>query len=149
MGTDLSSSRPFASPEEAEQAFYDALEHADAMRVMQVWADDEEIACIHPGGLRAHGHRAVRESWQEVLAHGPLVIRPTRTIVLPSMLTVVHVLLEQITIDTPEGLQQTLCYATNVYHKGRSGWHMVLHHASPAPVDAQSLQAQDVPDLLH
>lgn len=148
MGTDLSNNRPFATPEEAEQAFYEALEHADALRLMQVWADDEDIACIHPGGVCAHGHRAVRESWQAVLANGPLIIRPARTVVLPSLSTVVHVVLEHITLDTPDGPQVTLCHATNVYHKGRSGWHMVLHHASPAPADTGALD-HDMPDLLH
>ncbi len=148
MGTDLSDNRPFATPDEAEQAFYDALKHADALRMMQVWADDEDIACIHPGGMRAHGHRAVRESWQTVLANGPLVIRPTRKVVLPSLSTVVHVLLEQVTVDTPDGPRLTVCYATNVYHKGRSGWHMVLHHASVAPNEAVSLD-HDMPDILH
>lgn len=148
MGTELSNNRPFATPDEAEQAFYDALSHADALRVMQVWADDEDIACIHPGGMRAHGHRAVRESWQAILAGGPLVIHPIRKIVLPSISTVVHVLLEQLTVDTPEGPHLTVCYATNVYHKGRSGWRMVLHHASVAPNEAASLD-HDMPGILH
>ena len=143
------SSVPYATPEEAEQAFYDALAQGDAARLMQVWADDEDIACIHPGGLRAHGHHAVRESWREVLANGPLTIRPVRNVILPSMLTVVHVLVEQIAVDTPEGQMISTCYATNVYHKGRSGWHMVLHHASPAPPQASSLDLFDLPDMLH
>ena len=149
MGTEHQNNKPFATPEEAEGAFYEALEQADPLRLMQVWADDEDIVCIHPGGVRAHGHHAVRESWREILAHGPLVIRPTRTIVLPSIATVVHVVLEQISVDTAEGPRVTGCYATNVYHKGRAGWHMVLHHASPAPAQAGALDLHDLPDLLH
>src|SRR3546814_5373050 len=72
----------FATPEEAEQAFYEALEQADTARLMQIWADDEEIVCIHPGGLRAVGHTAVQESWQQTLAAGPLHIRPLRPLVM-------------------------------------------------------------------
>jgi len=58
----------FATAEEAELAFYDALERADLTRLMQVWADNEEIVCVHPGGLRVVGLHAVKESWQEILA---------------------------------------------------------------------------------
>ena len=56
----------FATSEEAELAFYDALERADLARLMQVWADDEEIVCVHPGGLRLVGLHAVKEAWQEI-----------------------------------------------------------------------------------
>jgi len=149
MGTELTANRLFSTPEEAEHAFYEALEHADVLRVMQVWADDEDIVCIHPGGIRLHGHHAVRESWRDILSQGPLVIRPVRCIVLPSVLTVVHIVLEEIVVDTAKGPQVSACYATNVYHKGRAGWHMVLHHASPAPDNAVNLDPHDLPDLLH
>ena len=85
---------------------------------MQVWADDEEIVCIHPGGLRIVGHSAVHESWQQVLANGPLHIRPLRPLVMQSMMCAVHVLVEQVAVRTREGTQFANCYATNIYHKG-------------------------------
>lgn len=139
----------FATADEAETAFYDALEHADLGRLMQVWADDEEIACIHPGGMRVVGHAAVQASWQEILAGGPLVARPTRTVVMQSMMCAVHTLIEQVSVHTARGPQTANCYATNVYHKGPSGWRLVLHHACEAPADAALLDLHDVPDLLH
>ncbi|MBV7481650.1 nuclear transport factor 2 family protein [Bordetella sp. BOR01] len=139
----------FATPEEAEQAFYEALEQADTVRLMQIWADDEEVVCIHPGGLRAVGHTAVQESWQQTLAAGPLHIRPLRPLIMQSMMCSVHTLVEQVTVRTRGGTQYANCYATNVYHKGPAGWRMVVHHASPAPADAGVLDLHDVPDRLH
>jgi hypothetical protein len=41
----------------------------------------------------------------------------------------VHILYENITIA---GKQQPPVIATNVYRFNGSGWHMILHHASPA-----------------
>ncbi|AFK63524.1 hypothetical protein TKWG_18280 [Advenella kashmirensis WT001] len=64
----------FASPEEVEQAFYEALRLGDVMRVMHTWADDEETVCIHPGGERLTGTSAIQASWQELLNSGPLHI---------------------------------------------------------------------------
>ena len=41
---------PFASPDDTEQQFYEALQRADLDKLMSVWSDDDEIACVHPGG---------------------------------------------------------------------------------------------------
>ena len=35
---------------------------------MEVWAEDEEIVCIHPGGPRLTGYDRVRESWTQIFA---------------------------------------------------------------------------------
>jgi hypothetical protein len=98
----------FATPEEAELAFYDALERADLVRLMQVWSDDEEIICVHPGGLRMVGLHAVKESWQEILAQGALHIRPAKLVTTQSMMSTVHSLIEQITVRSQTGEQTGL-----------------------------------------
>lgn len=139
----------FATPEEAEHAFYEALEQGNTVRLMQVWADDEEIVCIHPGGLRIVGHCAVHESWQHMLANGPLHIRPLRPLIIPSMMCAVHVLVEQVAVHTREGMQFANCYATNIYHKSPAGWRMVMHHASSAPAEAGVPDLPDMPGMLH
>ena len=139
----------FATPEEAELAFYDALERADLVRLMQVWSDDEEIICVHPGGLRMVGLHAVKESWQEILAQGALHIRPAKLVTTQSMMSTVHSLIEQITVRSQAGTEVALCYATNVYHKGPTGWRMVMHHASAAPEQTGLLDSHDAPGLLH
>lgn len=139
----------FATPEEAELAFYDALERADMGKLMQVWADDEELVCVHPGGLRVVGHHAVKEAWQEILSNGGLHIRPSSPVVLRSMMSVTHSLIEEITVHGTESTEVALCYATNVYHKGPTGWRLVMHHASAAPGEASMLDLHDIPGLLH
>ncbi|GAB2897122.1 nuclear transport factor 2 family protein [Paralcaligenes sp. KSB-10] len=139
----------FATPEEAEHAFYDSLHQADTIRLMEVWSDDEEVVCVHPGGIRVIGSDSVRNSWQQILANGPLLIQPTRPMIMTSLMSSVHVLIEQVTIHSPEGKQVANCYTTNVYHKGPSGWRMVLHHASNAPDDVGMFDLQDIPGTLH
>ena len=57
-----------ASPEDAEAQFYDALRDGDLERVMAVWADDDEIVCVHPAGARVVGPQAKREQEQAVQA---------------------------------------------------------------------------------
>lgn len=139
----------FATPDEAEHAFYEALEQADPARLMQVWSDDEEIVCIHPGGMRVVGQSAVHESWQSILGSGPVHVRPMRPLVMLSMMCAVHVLVEQVASSLHPRATFANCYVTNIYHKGPTGWRMVLHHASPAPPEAGVLDLHDVPDMLH
>src|SRR5260370_305974 len=45
----------FPTPQDAENAFYEALEAGELEAMMEVWAEDEEIVCVHPGGARLAG----------------------------------------------------------------------------------------------
>ena len=37
---------------------------------MAVWADDDEVYCVHPNGARVTGVEQVRESWRQIFASG-------------------------------------------------------------------------------
>lgn len=139
----------FASAQEAEQAFYEALARGDVNRLMQVWADDEEVVCVHPGGLRLIGHLAVRHSWEQILQHGALHIETSKCVHLQTMVGATHTLVEQISTQGPKGNEFAYCYATNVFHKGTNGWKMVMHHASAAPQQASAIDLHDTPGTLH
>ena len=45
-----------SSPEECEQAFYEALEAGDSEAVVDLWLEDDDVVCIHPGGPRLTGY---------------------------------------------------------------------------------------------
>ena len=48
-----------ASSDDVEAQFYEALQQADLDKLMAVWADDDEVACVHPGGPRVSGLAAI------------------------------------------------------------------------------------------
>jgi ketosteroid isomerase-like protein len=58
----------FATPEDVEAAFYEAIARSDLVALMSVWAEDEEIVCIHPTGQRLTGSDAIRDSWRSIFA---------------------------------------------------------------------------------
>lgn len=122
----------FATPEDAEAAFYDALEEADVESLMAAWAEDEEIVCVHPGGPRLVGHAMVRSAWQQILGNGALRVRVATLHAQHAMMVAVHNVIEEIAVSTAEGDQIAHVVATNVYFKGPTGWRLVLHHASAA-----------------
>ena len=116
---------------------------------MQVWAEDEEIICVHPAGLRLIGLHAIKDSWQEILTQGALHIRPEKLVTTQSMMSTVHSLIEEVTVRGQGRTEVAHCYATNVYHKGPTGWRMVMHHASAAPEQSGMLERHETSGLLH
>ncbi len=126
----------FASPQEAETAFYDAFECADIDAMMAVWAPDDSVVCIHPGGSRLEGVEAVKESWQDIFTSGErLKFNITDRHCTQGNLLAIHIVRENIQIDN---VIQGVMLATNIYQFIGGGWRMMLHHASPDPqIEAQ------------
>ena len=62
--------KQFGTADDIEVALYDAIGRADLDALMALWADDEEIVCIHPDGTRLIGYAAIRASWEEIFTRG-------------------------------------------------------------------------------
>jgi uncharacterized protein (TIGR02246 family) len=124
-----------ASPEDIETQFYEALQHADLERLMAVWADDDDIVCVHPGGPRVIGPAAIRASFEAIFTHGVIPVEPSQVRRVQTLGSAVHHLVERVHVVTAEGAQTASVLATNVYVKTAQGWRMVAHHASPGHVD--------------
>jgi ketosteroid isomerase-like protein len=142
----MENKKPFyATPQDAESAFYDALERGDLEAMMNVWAEDEEIICVHPGGSRLAGFAAVREAWRQILSRGPTMKFVLDSQVhLQSMMLSVNSVYEHITLAGEQGSRPPVV-ATNVYLRGALGWRMLVHHASLVPPE----KALDLPKVLH
>ena len=138
----------FTTPQDAEAAFYEAIEKADLDAMMAVWADEEDIVCVHPGGTRLTGMSQVRESWRQIFAGGQaLRFRLRNQQALNGMTLVIHSVYEQISV-VGEARPRTPVIATNIYQHTERGWRMVVHHASPAPATADT-ESKRAPKTLH
>jgi uncharacterized protein (TIGR02246 family) len=137
-----------ASADDVEAQFYDALREADIERLMAVWHDDEEVVCVHPGGARVIGVRAIRSTFESIFANGaiPVIAEGKRSV--QTLDSAVHSVVERITITSPEGLRTGFAVATNVYVKTALGWRMVAHHATPGASEAPA-EISEPPTVLH
>ncbi|MCK6425777.1 MAG: nuclear transport factor 2 family protein [Burkholderiaceae bacterium] len=137
-----------ATPDETEAQFYEAMQTADVERMMALWADDDEVACVHPQGPRLLGAHAIRAGFDEMFGRGGVDLRAVQ--VRRSVIghCAVHQVLEQVRVATPEGPQTGHLIATNVYVKTPQGWRMLLHHASPGGA-RESHELGDAPSTLH
>lgn len=137
----------FPTPQDAEAAFYEALERGDLEAMMEVWAEDEEIVCVHPTGPRLSGYDQVRESWAHIFhSRQRLQVHLSHQVYASGMMIAVHSVHENFVIageDQPRGP----VVATNVYLRTGNGWRLLVHHASPAPAGAA--RGSDGPKVLH
>lgn len=143
----------FATPQDAEAAFYEALTKGDLEAMMAVWADDDDIFCVHPNGSRLSGVEKVRESFRQIFASGQsLRFQLREQQLLQGMMLSVHSVYEYIAV-AGEPRARAPVIATNVYLRTEHGWRMVAHHASPAPASAASAEAEPrraaAPKTLH
>jgi uncharacterized protein (TIGR02246 family) len=141
----------FASPDDVEAAFYEALQRGDIEALMALWADDDEVVCVHPGGGgRLVGQAAIRASFEAIFANGGIPVHPQQVHRLQPLGAALHHLVERIEVVTPEGRQVGWVLATNVYVKTAQGWRIAAHHASPAaPQEPATVAQSEPPATLH
>lgn len=139
---------PVNSPEDIEQAFYEAMRAADIERLMACWADEEEVICIHPGGPRLLGHAAIRAAFEAVLANGSVKVQVEKVRRMDAGACSVHSVIERVEVMGNGGPQVAWVVATNVFEKTVHGWRLLAHHASPG-TRTEPLDISAEPIVLH
>ena len=139
------------TPDDVELEFYDALQRGDIERLMAVWSDDDEIVCVHPGGIAPD--RRARRSARPSTRCSPMAriaAEPHHVRRLESHAVAVHSVLERIRIPDSghDGERFAWVAATNVYLKSMQGWRMVAHHASPGTA-AEAQDGGEAGAILH
>ena len=148
-------SKIFPTAQDAENAFYQALERCDLEAMMAVWAEDEDIICVHPGGERLAGQDQVRASWAQIFSSGPQArVQVSNPVAISSVMLAVHSVHENFSLPSarPGDPKPVPILATNIYLRTAAGWKMIVHHASPAlagEAAAPPPPSQDGPKTLH
>ncbi len=125
------SHKKFNTPEEAEIAFYEAIERRDIDALGQVWSDDENIVCIHPGSDRIEGRKPVLDSFIELFMESPkLSFSLMDSLQTGTDNLAIHLIREHVEVG---GEFMSSVVSTNIYQFEDGGWRMLLHHASPEP----------------
>jgi len=123
----------FATPQDAEDAFYDALDESDPASMHAVWEDSDEVFCLLPMAAPSMGADAVRKSWAPLLHGEPRIDIEVRHLHwVEGDPLAIHLVEEHISVAGQHQKQPPI-YATNVYRKGPGGWRMIMHQNSPSP----------------
>lgn len=123
----------FDSPEAAEHAFYLAFEQNNLQQMLEVWANNDSIVCIHPLQRPLQGMAEIRQGWEQIFENEPrMEFRLTLLHQSVQENTAIHIVEENILVGEDREPHAPVL-VTNIYQKGDDGWRMVLHHSSPAP----------------
>jgi ketosteroid isomerase-like protein len=125
-------STKFATPQEAEDAFYDAIDEADIQTMMAVWDESDDVLCLLPMMPAHRGRHAIRATWENILQSGsPLEIQINHLSWIEHGDFALH-LVEELFAVPDEPAPQRI-YATNIYRKDEHGWRLLMHQNSPTP----------------
>jgi ketosteroid isomerase-like protein len=137
----------YASPDDVEIAFYEAIARGDAEQIGRLWSEDEETLCVHPTGVRLSGLVAIRDSWHSIFATARLRVQVEAQSHWHGTVLAIHHLTETLFVGDDPSPHGPL-HVTHVYARGAHGWRLVCRHASAAD-DGQQALADAVPHTLH
>ena len=137
------------SAEAAEDFFYRALRDADLPALENLWANDEQVVCVHPGWPELTGHHRIIRSWEQIFAHqGAVEIDHRLVRVFDHQGVSIRVGREyfvqwEMTNPPPPAM------VTNVFRETADGWELILHHASPTAQSTLPESSTRVAAKLH
>ncbi|MFJ7947334.1 nuclear transport factor 2 family protein [Streptomyces sp. NPDC096354] len=144
-----------AAVEQANTAFYEAMERGDLDELTALWLPGEDltISCVHPGWPVLTGRGEVLRSYALIMANTEY-IQFFLTDVGVSMTgdTALVTCTENILSGGPaeDGgelgpLVGQLVVATNVFRRTADGWKLWSHHGSPVLADSDDDDDEDTP----
>lgn len=126
--------QPYATPQEAEDAFYDALEAGDLEQVLSVWADSDEICCVLPNSPLIQGRAGVKEVFSRVFSRGRGVSLSINHLHWIETGDIAIHLVEELVQGAPANAPQPApFYASNIFRREADGWRLLLHQNAPTP----------------
>lgn len=121
----------------ANENFYRAIAQGDSERMQELWLDDKEVKCVHPGWPMLYGREAVIESWKNIFENGgPLEIEISDLSVEVSGDAAFVICIEKISHRLGDEIQVGFAQSTNIFVRSGSSWLICVHHASPTPTPA-------------
>ncbi len=122
--------------ERVNATFYEAFETADLDTMQDLWLDDPDSLCVHPGALPVRGTGPINRSWALIMANTPYIqffLTDVEVSVLDGVASVTCTE-NVLTGDETTGLDAfggAKAVATNVFVHTPQGWRLWIHHASP------------------
>ncbi|MFF0289769.1 nuclear transport factor 2 family protein [Streptomyces sp. NPDC005262] len=144
-----------AAVEQANTAFYEAMERGDLDELSGLWLPGEDltISCVHPGWPVLSGRGEVLRSYALIMANTEYIqFFLTDVGVAMTGDTALVTCTENILSGGPaeDGgelgpLVGQLVVATNVFRRTGDGWKLWSHHGSPVLADSDDDDDEDTP----
>jgi ketosteroid isomerase-like protein len=125
--------RNFAFPQDAEDAYYDALEDGDLEELLGVWAETEEVCCLLPMQPLGQGRSAVRDMFARLFARGQGIALSVKHLNWIEAGEIAIHLVEESPQQRAQGATPPAAvYGINIYRRSADGWRLIVHQNAPA-----------------
>ena len=119
---------------DTNENFYQAFNRGDLNLMKSVWAQNDSVACIHPGWEVLRGFDVIIQSWEKIFVGSEnLEIKLSEIKVTGDGGMIWVSCQENLFAMSMSGVQVSKVHATNLFEKVGDQWKMVLHHASSVP----------------
>jgi ketosteroid isomerase-like protein len=138
-------SQTFDTPQDAEDAYYDALEEGNLEVLLTVWDAADDISCLLPMHPLAQGRAAVRDAFARLFARGRGIALSVKHLGwIDAGAVAIHHVEESPQRHAPGARPPLPVYGTNIYRRGAQGWHLIVHQNAPTapPPGAMPPQAR-------
>jgi uncharacterized protein (TIGR02246 family) len=125
-------STTFTTPQDAEDAFYDAIDEKDLEALMAVWEESGETICLLPMMAAQQGKEAIKRLWEPLMQTDIGLDIQTRHLTWIETTDLAIHLIEEL-VKAPGQTEAQPVYATNIYRRGDQGWRLLMHQNSPTP----------------
>jgi uncharacterized protein (TIGR02246 family) len=122
----------YPTPQDAEDAYYDAIDEKDLSAMMSVWEESEQILCLLPMMPLLQGRANIRQAWKPMLGGElQLEMEVKHLEWIEGDKLAIHLVEEHVKV--PGQPQTQIVYATNVYRRSEDGWRILMHQNAPTP----------------
>lgn len=129
-------------PLQVHRSFYDAIETGDIDLMKALWADSEQVSCIHPGAEPVRGTGAVLRTWSMLMANVGYIqffLTDVEIVTFPpgaddphtAVVTCTENILSGEGMASAESFAGGKAIATSILVNDGHSWKFWLRHASP------------------
>jgi ketosteroid isomerase-like protein len=126
----------YNTPQEAEDAFYDALDEGDLKQMLSVWAESDDISCLLPMYPMIQGRQGVAEVFTHLFSQGRGVSLSIAHLGWIETDDIAIHQVEETVLAPPSNTPPPPFYGTNIYRKDKTGWRLIVHQNAPTPPPA-------------
>ena len=124
----------YETPQDAEDAFYDALEEGSLDGLLAVWSDADDISCLLPMYPLIRGREDVEDVFKHLFAQGKgVALSVTHLDWIECGDIAIHHVEETLSQVPPGQPAPPPFYGTNIYRKQADGWRLLTHLNAPTP----------------
>ena len=124
----------YNTPQEAEDAFYDALEEGNLNQLLSVWAESDDISCLLPMHPLVQGRQGVTDVFTHMFSQGQGVSLSIEHLGwIEATDIAIHQVAESLQDPPPDAPRPPPFYGTNIYRRDDTGWRLIVHQNAPSP----------------